>query len=93
MGEDKEFQHQPITNTLYLLQQALDCSDLSTYTEQIIKHIQYNQSKNPIQDASEEVKVTANIYLVMIVILFLVLIISYYYICIYVSILVHYLAN
>jgi len=66
MGEDKEFQHQPITNTLYLLQQALDCSDLSTYTELIIKHIQYNQSKNPIKDASEEVKVTAKIYIIYI---------------------------
>jgi len=63
MAENKDFQHQPITNILYLLQQALDCSDLSTYTDLIIKHIQFHQSKkNHIKDASEEVKVTTNIY-------------------------------
>ncbi len=67
MADDKEFQHQSITNILYLLQQDLNCSDLSTYTDLIIKHIQYNQSKNPIKDASEEVKVTTNIYHIYII--------------------------
>jgi len=67
MAEDKEFQHHTITNTLYLLQQALDYFDLSTYTELIIKHIQYNKSKNPIKDASDEVKVTTNIYHIYII--------------------------
>jgi len=58
MAENKEFLYQPMTDILNLLQQSLDCSDLSAYTELIIKHIQSKKLENASKVASEEVQVT-----------------------------------
>jgi hypothetical protein len=67
MAEDKEFQHLPIKNILEQLQQALDCSDLSTKTDLIIKYI---QSKNLSKDTSEEEEVIMTTYIILIIILY-----------------------
>jgi hypothetical protein len=45
METDEDFQNYTMPNKLYLLQQAIDCSDLGIFTDQINKHIEYNIAK------------------------------------------------
>lgn len=39
MKEDTEFQHDPVNNQLFLLQQALDYPDLSVYQDAIPSYV------------------------------------------------------